>query len=238
MPVEPRNGWAPRRQGGVAGVGQARLECGFKFVGAKLGQRGLAVKERRKPSTSAASAASDKSGHSAPWRRRRKATRSRHCRSAGSTAAGRRRAARHLGQDARGGRVRRCRHRLLGQHERAEPALAARAQARGRLIEGDLLARSMRSANRASISASVIGAASRMRPVAALPASSATARNGARANGDAGSTCAPRPLAKGTRRLRRRGFSQSVRGRRGREERRRTPPRLPSALPLPLVGRG
>ena len=33
----------------LQGIGQARLEYGFKFVGGKLGQRGLAVKERRKP---------------------------------------------------------------------------------------------------------------------------------------------------------------------------------------------
>ena len=54
---------------------------------------------------------------------------------------------------------------------------------------------SMRSANRASISASAIGAADKMRPCAALPASSATARNGSRASGDAASIWAPRPFA-------------------------------------------
>jgi hypothetical protein len=53
----------------------------------------------------------------------------------------------------------------------------------------------MRSPNSASISASVIGAASRTRLCAALPASSATAINGSRASGEVLSTLAPRPLA-------------------------------------------
>ena len=53
----------------------------------------------------------------------------------------------------------------------------------------------MRSAKRASISSSVIGAASRMRLCAAVPVSSATARNGSRASAEAGSTLPPRPLA-------------------------------------------
>ncbi len=44
---------------------------------------------------------------------------------------------------------------------------------------------SMRSAKRASISSSEIGAASTMRAFAALPVSSATAMNGSRASGEA-----------------------------------------------------
>ena len=44
---------------------------------------------------------------------------------------------------------------------------------------------SMRSAKRCSISSSAIGAASTMRPCAALPVSSATAMNGSRASGEA-----------------------------------------------------
>ena len=140
----PRNGSAPRRRGGVAADrAAARLECGVKFVGGKLGQRGLAVEERRKPVVVGGQRGI---GQIRPLvafgAAQETSTRSRHCRSAlvhGSrsmpsraTPSARMRAAAAFAAD---------RHRLLGQRERAEPAVAARAQARGRLIEGDLLAR-------------------------------------------------------------------------------------------------
>ena len=74
-----------------------------------------------------------------------------------------------------------------------------------------------RSAKRASISSSVIGAASTMRLAAAAPVSSATARNGSRASDEAGSRLPPRPLAsRKPRRRRRRGSSRCGRDRRAR----------------------
>ena len=93
--------------------------------------------------------------------------------------------------------VRRDRHRLLGKHQRAEPAHAARAQRCRCRVEGDTVVALFDLRRRTALRSrrALIGAASTMRLAAAAPVISATARNGSRASGDAGSTLPPRPLA-------------------------------------------
>ena len=222
----------------LQGIGQARRECGFSSSARSSASAVLPSKSAASQSASAASAASNKSGHSAPSARRRKATRSHPCRRAwvhGSRSTPSRAT---FGQDARGGRVRRRRHRLLGQHKRAEPALAARAQGRGRLIEGDLLAR----VNAVGETRLDLGQRDRRgEQDAARRCAAGKFGHGYKwraANGDAGSTCAPRPLAKRNAPAAPPRFLAIRSGRRGRGRRRRKAPPLPPAFPLPLVGRG
>ena len=74
-----------------------------------------------------------------------------------------------------------------------EPFLAV-AELAGTAAQGRILSAAPITLAEIEISASVIGAAERMRPCAAVPASSATARNGSRASEEAGSMLAPRPL--------------------------------------------
>ena len=145
---------------------------------------------------SAVSAASETSGQSAPSARRRKVTRLRHWVSAllhgnRSTPSRRTPCASACAVSADGSTCPGCSASTSAPRRRARRArrleLAASNVTSSRV--------SMRSANPASISASAIGAASRMRPCAAVPASSATARNGSRASADVGSMVAPRPLA-------------------------------------------
>ena len=159
-----------------------------------------------------------------------------------SRAAGRCRAAQHLPPASRGLLGRLDRRVLLGERDGAEPARAARAQAPRCVVErrprrGSRCDR----AKRASISASVIGAASRMRPCAARAGQLRPRRGTARAP-------APRPdrhwrrgrSPAGTRRSRRGswrcGPDRRARGSRrtrqiGPRSRRRRRRRRPSASP-------
>ena len=77
----------------------------------------------------------------------------------------------------------------------AEPAALAPAQARACRVECDLVARRDAIGKERLDLGERDRRGERMRPAAALPVSSATARNGSRASGEAASSCAPRPLA-------------------------------------------
>ena len=144
----------------------------------------------------AASAASDRSGQGSPSAARRNITRPRHCVSAldhgsrsrpmPSSPSARIRAVSAVG--VTGSRasdnVMACR-RL---RRRARRAIAALSNVTSSAL-------SICAAKRASISSCVIGAASRIRPRAAVPVSSAMAMYGARASEDVRASIAPRPLA-------------------------------------------
>ena len=142
------------------------------------------------------SATSDRSGHSDPCAARRNITRSRHWRSAllhGSRSmpsrampCARRRAVSSPGTTAIG-----CSLSVSAPSRRKRRARRLAVAASNTV--SSLL--SMRPAWPASISGRLNAAASTMRPCAAVPAISATARNGSRASGDPASSRAPRPLA-------------------------------------------
>ena len=89
---------------------------------------------------SAASASSERSGHGSPSARRRNMIRSRHCfRCCAPRQASEPKRQHAARQRQRGRLVRRNRQRLLGEHERAEPAATPRPQGRGGAIEGQFV---------------------------------------------------------------------------------------------------
>ena len=168
-----RNASAPRRRAGGAGSRAAgRAAPSASSSAPSVGERGLAGQRRREPVRRASRPAPRRTGR-AIRRLRRGAgtcTRSRHCRSdlrprqpveaeprdalAPACARSRRSARPCIG--------------LLGERDRAEPAqLRRRAGSRSRRRTRSRRGSRCGRRNRASISASVIGAASRMRPCAA-----------------------------------------------------------------------
>ena len=181
---------------------------------------------------SAASASSDRSGHGSPSARRRNMTRSRHCLTV--LVHGRRASPSERTPRARASARRfvlRDRERLLGEHERAEPAAAARPQGRGGAVEGRVRPPSRSRRRRPSRSRRAKAARrARMRAEAARPAISPMARNGSPASASCASSAAARPLAiRNSPRLPRAiGDAVGIGGGEQRAGRRRAHPPLPA----------
>ena len=169
-----------------------------------------------------ASASSDRSGHSSPSAWRRNCTRLRNCSCAllhGSLSmpSATMPSASNVALSASGATGLVC-SASTSAPSRRERRARSEAEAASKVTASRS---SILPAKRASISASVIGAARTMRLAAAAPVNSATARNGSRASAEAASTLPPRPLASRNAPRRRRDFWRCGRDRRAPEQERR-----------------